>query len=147
MAGPSLAVRQECLTSSSLDVVDSTGPSHHAREPRFHDARTVGRHSRSDRAPGGPMRIAHAPEPTRRWTARTRPVVARSRVLMTSFAAEPFALPSALPRSLAELGGMRWYSLAVPPTITPRPGGRVEGANWSDHSGPRRPDRAWPRAG
>src|SRR5699024_12820451 len=96
MAGPSLAVRQECLTSSSLDVVDSTGPSHHARETRFHDARTAGRHSRSDRAPGGPMSIAHAPETTSMWTARSWPLLACTLDLKTSIAFNSFTLKPTL---------------------------------------------------
>src|SRR5690625_7951471 len=62
----------ESTTSSELDVKHSCrtakeGPA----MVQVHDARTAGRHSRSDRAPGGPMSIAHAPEPTRLSTART----------------------------------------------------------------------------
>lgn len=85
------------------------------------------------------MRIAHAPEPTRLWTARTWPFIVSTLVLMTSIAFEAFAITTVLPVAMADLGGVQWYSLAFSATITAGLVGMVVGGNWSDHSGPRRP--------
>ena len=58
------------------------------------------------------MSIAHAPEPTRLWTARTWPFIVSTLVLMTSIAFEAFAITTVLPVAMADLGGVQWYSLA-----------------------------------
>jgi len=85
------------------------------------------------------MNIAHAPELTRLWTARTWPFISSTLALMTSIAFEAFAITTVLPVAMADLGGVEWYSLAFSATITAGLVGMVVGGNWADHSGPRRP--------
>src|SRR5690625_6731409 len=64
------------------------------------------------------MNIAHAPELTRLWTARTWPFISSTLALMTSIAFEAFAITTVLPVAMADLGGVEWYSLAFSATIT-----------------------------
>src|SRR5690625_7576483 len=85
------------------------------------------------------MNIAHAPELTRLWTARTWPFISSTLALMTSIAFEAFAITTVLPVAMAALGGVEWYSLAFSATITAGLVGMVVGGTWADHSGPRRP--------
>src|SRR5690625_2416279 len=85
------------------------------------------------------MNIAHAPELTRLWTARTWPFISSTVALMTSIAFEAFAITTVLPVAMAVLGGVEWYSLAFTATITAGLVGMVVGGNWAGHSGPRRP--------
>ncbi|WP_277213232.1 MFS transporter [Isoptericola croceus] len=85
------------------------------------------------------MTAANSSEQDRLWTATSWPFIVSVLALMTSIAFESFAITTVLPVTMADLGGMRWYSFAYSATITAALVGMIVGGRWSDQVGPRRP--------
>lgn len=78
------------------------------------------------------------PTVERLWTVRRAPFLVAVLSLMTFIAFEAFAVTTVLPVAMADLDGVRWYSLAYAGTITAALVGMIIAGPRVDRHGPRR---------